>query len=245
MKRFAVVLVLGVVAVGIVAADGERSGGDGSRYLLTIVEVPVDGAATGHPLSLDELGKPGDAIRPRAANLAMDGFVGAVKHSKRILAAIRQRGDSEAIHRGELETRVRRKGTWISGVKIPVPVVSLRANARTVSTTFEEVGVKFEVEPLLDDHTNLLLEFSAASRLNSEVGPVIRKFSMRGTILLPDGYTAIYTCLDRVPSEVLDRMPAEVKQPGEVGKDLVTQYFVLVTRMDLDRGAATAEKGKE
>jgi len=245
MKRLAFVLVLVVVAVGIVAADGEQPTTHNSRYIVTILELPVDGAATGRPLDLLELGKPADAIVPRAANLAADGFVGAVPHSKKILAAIRGRGSAEVLHRGELETRFGRKGTWISGTRIPVPNVSLRGNARTVSVMFEETGVKLEVEPLQNDHANLLLEFTAVTRLHNEVGPVSRKFSMQGVVLLPDGYTAIYSYLNRVPSEVLDRMPAELKVEGEIGNDLVTQYFVLVTRMDVVRKAATAEKGKE
>ena len=242
MKRLAVVLFIAVVAVGIVAADAKQGLVHNSRYIVTIVELEVDGAATGRPLDIQELGTPAGAIVPRAANLAAASLVGAVPHSEKILAAIRQRGSAEVIHRGELETRTGRKGTWISGTQIPVPIVSLRGNARTVSTTFQQTGVKLEVEPLTDDHSNLLLEFTAATRLHDEVGPVTRKFSMQGTVLLPDGYTAIYSCLDRVPSEVLERMPLEVRGSGKTGSDHVRQYFVLVTHMDLVRGKGTAEK---
>ncbi|MEN8150209.1 MAG: hypothetical protein ABFS86_10325 [Planctomycetota bacterium] len=235
MIRILPVLGLALLAVLLVAADGDRPAVDGTtRFLLTVVRQDPGAAGEGTPLDLTELGKPAAPVGPTAANLAADGFVAAVPHGKKILEAIRARGAADVLYRGECETRSGAKAMWETGRKFPVPIVSLRGDARTVSTSYEQTGAELEVEWLKGTNRVVAqIEFSAARRLHGQVGCIIDQHQSCGTVQLPDGYTAIFTFLNRVPAEILNRMPKELATDAAPQPDLVTQYWVLLTRMDV------------
>ena len=67
--------------------------------------------------------------------------------------------------------------------------------------------------------------------------PVIFEVSSKGRFMLPDGYTAILSFLDRVDGRLLmnsvESYLEEQAAPQDVPADIVAQYFVLITRMDL------------
>ena len=231
--------VIGLLLVGLVfvAAGGEGDDyppPETSRIQVVVVGQDVEAfGPDGPPLKMEELGKPAGALVPKAAGMKADGFVATVPHSKKILAAIRARGPAEVLWRGEFEAAYRAKGAWLSGTKIPFATVSLRGDQPTVSVTYEEIGAKVEAEQTRPDFYNAKIEFTAATRIHSELGPVVGKFSSIGQVHLPDGCTAIYSFLDRVPLEFAINLPGEIRGKQQIMMDRVRQYFVLLTRMDV------------
>ena len=249
------VLVLGIVGGGFLAlqsapvgaqrAEEGAAGVLSSRYRVTVLRVSVPENSTGDALSLTEFAReiPG-ALVARSDAPGLKGQFAAVPAQKDLVHQLGLRGTAmEVIFTGETETVPGRKATVSSGQKSPVVTAEVRGTQRIVTTRFERIGLKVEIgrallpSPGADIHS-LVTEFSAISAFVGKVSPVIFEVTSRGDFLLPDGYTLILSYLDRVEGRLfmhtVDSLAAGESGPLDVPADVVVQYYILISRMDLE-----------
>jgi hypothetical protein len=238
MKRLTAVFVLAILLVGVVAAgDGEKGrAADHSRYELTILRQDVTAGDSGARFTLEDFGSPEKAVVPRAGNLRTAGFLGAIPWTPKIMQVLLARKDCHVLWRGEVEGVPGRKLSWVASTELPVVVTSRRGDQETVSMTYKQVGAKLELEPSGGDVLHLNVQFSAATYIGRDLGAVISQISSQGVVGLPDGYTAVFCHLDRIPVGFLNQ-PSTLAKPRSYvpTEDDVSRFYVLLTRMDLER----------
>ena len=248
-------VVLAVAAGGMFAlfsspVGAQRGPDDGvavavsSRYRVTVLRVAVPAEATGEALNLADFAReiPG-ALVAKSDAPGLRGHFGAVPSQKDLLHMLSKRGTSmEVIFTGETETVPGKKGSVNSGQRFPLATMEMRGNQTIVTTKFEQTGIKVEVlrsphpGPRGDVH-EMTVELSATTAHVGGMNPVIFEVASKGSFMLPDGYTAVLSYLDRVEGFVLmntvQSLAAGTPAPQEMPADIVAQYFMLVTRMDL------------
>ena len=222
--------------------EGAASGGT-TRYRVTVLRLALPADAHGEPLTIVDLGGavPG-AIVPAAGSPGASGHLGALPDRPDLIEKIGAKGSTyEVIFRGETESAIGRRSNIDYGQRFPVHTLDIRSGASIVTTRFEKIGFSLDIErsagrDFLDGHT-AKFEVSSVSATRGGRDPVFFSVSAAGTIRLPDGYTAVFSYLDRVEGFCFALGPEDLAAgalPGEeVPPDVVVQYFVLITRLDL------------
>ncbi|MEN8150113.1 MAG: type II and III secretion system protein [Planctomycetota bacterium] len=88
-----------------------------------------------------------------------------------IFRALQERGSAEILSKPSIIATQGKKATIITGTKFPVQTVALRGNQPTVSTTFENTGIKLEIEPMLIGRSSVTLSIVAEDSQVTEVIP--------------------------------------------------------------------------
>ncbi len=255
-KSVAAAMTTAVVIVGVLAiarsarlASAQDGGGapaaetdpGSSRLRATLVRVTLPPDSDGGPVRLAELGpKPPAAVRPRrdaSTDAAGTGEFAAIPYPHDLLAAFRKRGQTRVLARSEVEVLPTQRKVRIRSVKdFPIQIENINAGNRVLTTQFKSIGFDLGLERAGDAKSGLWtahLEFSDIVARRASV-PIIMKVSTSGGLRLPDGYTAVFTHVERVEGETLalTSPSGEAKKPPE---DVVQQYFVLLTRLDFGR----------
>jgi hypothetical protein len=247
--RGLVVLLLGMVVLGAggvawYSPDVVGQGGDDwagtSRYRVTLVRLAVPEDSTGGPLLLTEFGRevPG-AILPRSRAPGLVGHFGAVPVQRDLLKVLKQRSTGmEVVFCGEMEGLLGTKCSVNSGQKFPLRSTELRGTQEFVTTRFEQIGVQVDLERKPDkgsvrDTHSVAMQLSAVTAQVDGGNCVLFQVSSKGTISLPDGYTTVFSFLDRVEGGIFANAVKGQTPALAVPPDLVAEYFLLLTRMDL------------
>lgn len=242
MNKIMGIGLLAVLGAAVVAAQTAGSVGaqtaeeiPSRRYRATVVEVEHPETSDGAALTLKDLGGMEGAIVPAADGLRGQGYFGALPEPNRLLGLLAKRGRTEVLFRGEVESDGRNVASITSGTQVPVTAVELRGDQTIVTTKFYDTGFLFEIKGRgRDDHT-VALQLSAISgmtRFESTRHPQISKFASKGSLRLPDGYTAVYSFFLRTQSYVRAGWPPEPAAENPM-PDGVKEWIVLLTRMDL------------
>jgi type II secretory pathway component GspD/PulD (secretin) len=116
-----------------------------------------------------------------------------------ILRALQERGSAEILSKPSIIATQGQKATITTGEKFPVQTVSLRGNQPTVSTTFEETGIKLDIEPILVGREYVTLSIHAEDSQvtgtvpgpEGSVQPIISKRQATTRVNVRDGETII------------------------------------------------------
>ncbi|MHC4472606.1 MAG: hypothetical protein ACYTDY_11360 [Planctomycetota bacterium] len=211
-----------------------------TRYKVALVRVIVPASTDGAPLHLkDAAGLSHPAIKFRSATATAAGYFGALQYPHDLMKHLHAMGEAEVLFRAEMETVRGREGIAEVKKEIPVRAVDVRGDQTIITTKYQRVGLNAQIMSTDDRHHDIEASFTAVSAWTPGGEPILFSVATRGSILLPDGYTAVLAFLDRVEGESLTRLPWErvSDQPKErerAATDSVARCFLLVTRLDLD-----------
>jgi len=116
-----------------------------------------------------------------------------------IVRALQERGSAEILSKPSIIATQGKKATITTGEKFPVSSVSLRGSQTTVSTKFEQTGIKLEITPTLVGREAVTLEiFAEDSQVIERIAgpegsqqPVISTRSARTQVNVRDEQTII------------------------------------------------------
>jgi hypothetical protein len=234
---------------GILAFSNRPAGGQGAdeaplppscRFRVSLIRVELPAGDPGRPLTIAELGvEAAEVTRPISPGAREAGEFGTIRYPDRLLLAMRGRGVTDVLFRGEMESA--RPGTRVElthGRRFPVRVTEIRGEQVIVTTRFEETGMRVQLVDRPDDRANdryeMKLEFSAVTTRAGTAEPIITKLASAGSFQLADGHTAVFSFVDRISGAAFD--VSGITKPSEEPPDRTVQFFVLITRMDLDAG---------
>jgi len=239
----ATVLLAFVVALREVPADGQDvsdrpSTGGSTRFRATLVRVTLPDDGDAKPLTLSEIGVTADsAVTPRAALMKQTGEFGSLRYPHSLLAAMRKRGKTKVLFGGEVEVVHLQKARLQYGQKFPIRSVDIRGNQTIVTTKLQEVGMEVELAPTdRPDFYLAQIEFSAVSVRQGSADAIITSVGTSGGVHLRDGYTAVFTFVDRIAGVAYITQGDSQEDVAVEERDTLVQFFVLLTRTDLDTG---------
>jgi hypothetical protein len=207
-----------------------------TRFRIQAARLTLAAGSSEKPLGIDAFQHLSGAIVPTDSVRRGENWFGAVRTPEPVLAQLAGLGHLETVFSGETEL-TRGSGMLSLSREFPVHAEEIRGDQTIQTVRFEKSGLDVQLTPAAPSHYTVEISLKAVSAVVRDLGvlPVITTMRSTGEVWIPDGYTAVFCHTDRIPGELIHPRP---EAPGVARPaDVVVQYFVLLTRLDLTEQA--------